>query len=65
MVESGLDWGWVGIGILVLKTSAVGGGWMGGGWLGGWVVGGWVDYINNNAHSGPTHRFFPQDRVWQ
>ena len=27
--------------------------------------GGWLDYINNNAHSGPTHRFLPQGRVWQ
>ena len=30
-----------------------------GGW---WVV---VAMVENNAFSGPTHRFFPQGRVWQ
>ena len=29
----------------------------------GWVVG-WVE-TENSAHSGPTHRFFQQVRVWQ
>ena len=28
-------------------------------WVGGWVGGGWVDYINNNAHSGPNPQVFP------
>ena len=40
------------------KTLAIG-------WVGGGSGGGRVTMVENNAFSGPSHRFFPQGRVWQ
>ena len=58
----GMGWGWVGVGFEFGWVKNTGPDNLGGR-MGGWVVG-WVE-SNYSAHSGPTHRFFTQVRVWQ